>query len=94
MRYAMIAKQIKGKLEAVGTIDIDEKGFKFETADKKLKKLLTEVQKKGIDAIVDGGERDNIHHDLWKKIKITENRTGPLQDLLEQNGYYWWEEKE
>jgi hypothetical protein len=93
MRYAMIATEIKGQVHAVGTIDLDKKGFVFETKDSKLSRLLREVKRKGIFAKVGGGHKEGLYWDKDGFIKITEKEIAPLQNLLINNGYVWWEDR-
>ena len=93
MRYAMIAALVKDTPQAVGTIDLDNKGFEFETKDKKLTKLLRDVKKKGVFTIVDSSHSKKEVAHKWDWQKINENTVGTLQTYLEENGYYWWEDR-
>lgn len=93
MISAMIAKRVGEQMEPVGTIDVNEKGFKFETEDVELAKLLKGVQKDGIEAMSGDGIVDGIAVDRLERVKVTENCVAPLTDLLLDNGYHWWEEK-
>jgi len=52
--YAMIAKLIGETPEAVGTIDVTETGFTFETEDRELETLLKEAKSKGVEMLTGG----------------------------------------
>ena len=93
MRYAMLAALVNGSPHAVGTIDLDTKGFIFKTKDGKLARLLREVQNKGVFTIVDSIERKGEAAEKWDWLKINENTVASLQTYLEENGYYWWEDR-
>ena len=93
MRYAMLAALVKDSPHAVGTIDLDAKGFIFKTKDKNLARILKEVQNKGVFTIVDSTERKEEVAHKWDWLKINENTVASLQTHLEENGYYWWEDR-
>jgi hypothetical protein len=93
MVSAMIAARVRGQMEPVGTIDVDAKGFTFETKDKKLSRLLASVRKKGVETRGGDGEVKGISVDRLERVKITEARIAPLTDLLLDRGYHWWEEE-
>jgi len=93
MRYAMIARLVNDTPHAIGTIDMDSKGFIFETEDNNLKKILKEVQRKGVLTMVGGVHKKDFIGDLEDYVKITEDTSGKLQAHLEENGYYWWEDR-
>jgi len=93
MRYAMISTLVNKVPHAVGTIDVSNKGFAFETKDSKLAKLLREVQKKGIWTFTGGGKAGDLRIDKEGYVKVTEDKIGVLQVFLGDNGYYWWEDR-
>ena len=93
MISAMIAKRISGRMEPVGTIDIEKDGFTFETEDGDLKKLLESVQTKGVETMGGEGEVNEVIVDRIETVKITEDCVSPLTDLLLDRGYHWWEEE-
>jgi len=89
----MIAREIKGRMEPVGTIDLDKDGFSFETSDAKLSRLLGRVRKNGLQVIgPPGSEGPGIHAVNVIQKKITEDTTALLEHELLVNEYYWWEE--
>ena len=93
MRYAMLTALVKGSPHAVGTIDLDARGFIFQTKDKNLARILREVKDKGVFTIVDCSERKGETAEKWDWLKINENTVASLQTYLEENGYYWWEDR-
>ena len=93
MISAMIAKKIRGRMEPVGTIDIDKNGFTFETNDNQLARLLESAQKRGVEVMGGEGVVEGISVDRQNRVNITEKCVAPLTNLLLDHGYHWWEEE-
>ena len=93
MVSGMIAARVRGQMEPVGTVDVDAKGFTFETKDKELARLLEGARKRGVETTGGDGVVDGISVDRVERVKITESCIAPLTDLLLDRGYHWWEEE-
>ena len=93
MVSGMIATRVRGQMEPVGTVDVDAKGFTFETKDEKLARLLEGARKRGVATTGGDGVADGISVDRVERVKISEKCVAPLADLLLDRGYHWWEEE-
>ena len=94
MISAMIAKRIEGKMEPVGTVDLNGSDFEFETSDKRLTRLLEDAKLNGVEVMGSGdGGREDVSVDRLERVPVTEENNGPLVGLLLDHGYHWWEEE-
>ena len=92
MIHAMVAADIDGQMQAVGTIVLTDVGMTYSTDDRDLGILLGDIKRNGIIERTGGASDDEEITDEWEKVLVTQEKLDALEDWARSEGYLIWVE--